>query len=163
MTDASGTPPRLALMMGGGGALAAYQVGALAALAEAVPDLPVSILSGVSAGAINAIALGSRRGNFAARTEGLEQAWLDLTPERVFQVAPRRVGWQALRWVARLGGGGLLGPRPRSLHGTAPLRQFLADRFGDDNGRLTGVADSVANGELDAVAITASSYSSGKS
>ena len=108
MTRASGKQPRLALMMGGGGALAAYQVGALAALAEATPDLRVSILSGVSAGAINVVALGSRRGNFAARTEGLEEAWLELTPEKVFQVAPRRVAWRALRWLVRLGSGGLL-------------------------------------------------------
>jgi NTE family protein len=157
------SPPRLALMMGGGGALAAYQVGALAALAEAIPDLHVPILSGVSAGAINAVALASRRGSFAARTEGLEAAWLELTPERVFQVAPRRVAWRSLRWLVRLGTGGVFRPHPRSLLGTAPLRQFLAARFADDNGRLVGVADSVACGELDAVAITASSYTTGRS
>ena len=163
MHDVTGKRPRLALMMGGGGALAAYQVGAVAALAEAIPDLHVSILSGVSAGAINAIALGSRRGSFAARAEGLEQAWLDLTPERVYQVAARRVWWRAMRWMLRLGGGGLPGPRPRSLLGTAPLRRFLAERFADDNGRLVGVGASITSGELDAVAITASSFTTGKS
>ncbi len=159
----TGERPRLALMMGGGGALAAYQVGAIAALAEAIPDLRVSVLSGVSAGAINVVALGSRRGNFAARAEGLEQAWLELTPERVFQVAARRVWWRAMRWMLRLGGGGLSGPRPRSLLATAPLGRFLAQHFADDNGRLIGVAASVASGELDAVAITGSSYTTGKS
>ncbi|HEY8494188.1 MAG TPA: patatin-like phospholipase family protein [Planctomycetota bacterium] len=156
-------PPRLAVMMSGGGALAAYQVGALCALAEAVPDLRISVLCGVSAGAINAIALGSQRGDFATRTAALEQAWLELTPEHVFQVAPRRVAWRAIRWVVRLGSGGLFREHPRSLLGTEPLRRFLEERFADDNGRLVGVADSVASGELDAVAITASSYTSGKS
>jgi NTE family protein len=150
-------------MMGGGGALAAYQVGALGAMAQAMPDLQVSILSGVSAGAINAVALGSTRGSFAERAQGLEAAWLELTADRVYQVAARRVWWRAMRWMLRLGGGGLPGPRPRSLLGTAPLRQFLAERFADDNGRLIGVAGSVASGELDAVAITASSYTTGKS
>src|SRR5688572_14550262 len=124
MTDVPGRRPRLALMMGGGGALAAYQVGALAALAEAVPGLHVPILTGVSAGAINAIALGSRRGDFAARTEGLEEAWLELRPDRVFQVAPRRVASRAMRWLIRLGSGGLFHQYPRSLLGTGPLRQF---------------------------------------
>lgn len=163
MSDVRLTPPRLALTMGGGGALAAYQVGALIALAESVPDLRVSVLSGVSAGAINAIALGSRRGTFAERTEHLRQAWMELTPDHIFQVDATRLVWRALRWVVRLGSGGFPGPRPRSLLETAPLRQFLVDHFADDNGRLVGIAESIANGELDAVAVTASSYTTTRS
>jgi len=156
-------PFRLALMMGGGGALAAYQVGALMALAENVPELRVSILSGVSAGAINAIALGSRRGNFAERVARLHDAWAELTPDHIFQVDASRVVWRALRWVVRLGSGGFPGPRPRSLLETAPLRRFLVEHFADDNGRLIGVEESVTSGELEAVAVTASSYTTAKS
>lgn len=163
MSAAASLMPRLALTMGGGGALAAYQVGALVALADAIPDLRVSILSGVSAGAINAIALGSRRGTFAERVERLRDAWMELTPDHIFQVDATRVVWRALRWVVRLGSGGFPGPRPRSLLETAPLRQFLVDHFADDNGRLVGIAESIASGEVEAVAVTASSYTSTKS
>jgi NTE family protein len=163
MDDASPAPPRLALMMGGGGALAAYQVGALLGLADSMPELRVSILSGVSAGAINAIALASQRGSFAERAEGLRQAWLELTPDHIFQVDARRVVWRALRWMVRLGSGGFPGPRPRSLLATGPLRRFLVQHFADDNGRLVGVAESVARGDHDAVAVTASSYTTAKS
>lgn len=163
MTDESRTSPRLALMMGGGGALAAYQVGALLALAEEVPDLRVSILSGVSAGAINAVALGSHQGRFAERVASARDAWLELSPDHVFYVEARRVLWQALRWVVRLGSGGYPGPRPRSLLETKPLRRFLLERFANSNGRLVGVEQSVASGALDAVAVTASSYTTTKS
>ncbi|MEZ5967363.1 MAG: patatin-like phospholipase family protein [Planctomycetota bacterium] len=163
MNDAASRPPRLALTMGGGGALAAYQVGALLALAEAVPDLRISVLSGVSAGAINAIALGSSRGTFGERASRLRDAWMELTPDHIFQVDASRVVWRAFRWVVRLGSGGFPGPRPRSLLETAPLRRFLVDHFADDNGRLVGIAESIAHGDIDSVAVTASSYTTTKS
>lgn len=159
MADASF---KLALMMGGGGALAAYQVGAMSAIAEARPELRTPILCGVSAGAINAVALASRRGAFVERAQALVDAWLALSTDQVFQVDARHVALRAARWLVRLGSGGH-GPRPRSLLGTAPLRRFLADRFADDNGRLTGIAGSVQSGELESVAITASSYTTGRS
>ena len=57
----------LAIVLSGGGARAAYQVGVLCAIAERVPDLPVPILSGVSAGAINTVTLAAHPGSFASR------------------------------------------------------------------------------------------------
>ncbi len=149
--------------MGGGGALAAYQVGVLAELADARPDLRIAILSGVSAGAINAIGIGSIAGDFRARVAGLQRAWEDLTPDQVFDIAPWHMILRALKWTVRLGSGGMPGPRPRSLLGTAPLRTFLGSRFAPDHGRLAGIGDSIEAGALDAVTITASSYTAGRS
>lgn len=149
--------------MGGGGALAAYQVGVLAELADARPDLRVSILSGVSAGAINAIGIGALDGNFRARVLGLQHAWESVTPDQVFDIAPWSMVVRALKWTVRLGTGGMPGPRPRSLLGTAPLRTFLGGRFAPNHGRLVGIGDAIEAGAIDAVTITASSYTAGRS
>ena len=149
--------------MGGGGALAAYQVGVLAELADERPDLRVSILSGVSAGAINAVGLGALEGDFRARVAGLQRAWEDLTPDQVFDIAPWSMIARALKWTVRLGSGGMPGPRPRSLLGTGPLRKFLGERFAPAHGRLEGIGASIEAGAIDAVTITASSYTAGRS
>src|SRR5579884_4258393 len=112
----------LGLVLTGGGARAAYQVGALAAIAEAVPDLAFPIVTGVSAGAINAAFLAAHPGPFAAAIAALRAEWGRLTAERVYRVRPGRWGRALLRWLGapalggrgggrRAGGGG--GGRPR--------------------------------------------------
>ncbi|MFM7299339.1 MAG: patatin-like phospholipase family protein, partial [Planctomycetota bacterium] len=62
---------KLALVMGGGGARAAYQAGVLRAIARRFPDLHLPILAGVSAGAINTAFLASREGSFGERVREL--------------------------------------------------------------------------------------------
>src|SRR5581483_669220 len=76
----------------------AYQVGALAAIAEAVPDLAFPIVTGVSAGAINAAFLAAHPGPFAAAIAALRAEWGRLTAERVYRVRPGRWGRALLRW-----------------------------------------------------------------
>ena len=72
--------------MSGGGARAAYQVGLLRHLARRYPQLEIPIITGVSAGAVNAALLARHHGTFAQAVEGLSSLWLELTPERVFRV-----------------------------------------------------------------------------
>src|SRR5262245_53494442 len=74
----------LAIAMSGGGARAAYQVGVLRAIARQIPDLEVPILTGVSAGAINAAWYAATTGTFRERTDRLAELWLRLTPDQVF-------------------------------------------------------------------------------
>src|SRR5262245_30901782 len=106
----------LALLMSGGGALAAYQVGCLSHMARRHPELAVPILAGVSAGAINAAVLASRPGGFAQRVADLAAAWRELSVDQVFTVAAGSLLWRAARWGLRLASGGAwLGARPRSL------------------------------------------------
>ena len=70
---------QLAVVMSGGGALAAYQVGLLCHLATHYPRLRVPILTGVSAGAVNAAALACSQGNFVERVSAVARAWRRLT------------------------------------------------------------------------------------
>ncbi len=159
-------PAPLALVMGGGGARAAYQVGFLRALARSFPRLQVPIITGVSAGAINAVHLAAHPGSFREAVDDLADLWGSLTMDRVFQVDPRLLALNVLRWGAQLVSGGMRGPpRIRGLVDTSPLREFLARALRADpkSGRIPGIADNAASGRLQALAISTSSYSTGQS
>src|SRR5205823_7202867 len=75
----------LAVMLTGGGARAAYQVGMLKGLATAFPDLQFQIITGVSAGAINAMFLAAHPGSLRERAEELESVWRELECHHVFR------------------------------------------------------------------------------
>src|SRR6185436_10495919 len=96
----------LALVLSGGGARAAYQVGFLRHVARHFPDLKVDILTGVSAGAINAAFLACHETSFAQRVSDLVDAWHKLSIDRVFDVDARAMTTNALRWGLRLFSGG---------------------------------------------------------
>src|SRR5207247_1602576 len=81
----------LAVMLTGGGARAAYQVGMLKGLAIAFPDLQFQIVTGVSAGAINAMFLAAHEGSLGSRAGKLEALWRELECHHVF-----RPNWAAL-------------------------------------------------------------------
>src|SRR5581483_3005866 len=107
----------------------AYQVGALAAIAEAVPDLAFPIVTGVSAGAINAAFLAAHPGPFAAAIAALRAEWGRLTAERVYRVRPGRWGRALLRWLGAPALGGRAGaPRVRGVVVPQPVRALLAQR-----------------------------------
>ena len=150
--------------MGGGGARAAYQVGFLRALARREPDLEIPIVTGVSAGAINAVHLAAHQGNFLEAVEDLARLWESLTVEQVFNVDPRYLALNTLRWGLQLASGGLVGPPTiRSLVDTSPLRRFLARALHEEDGVIPGIQQKVEAGRLKAVAISTSSYTTGKS
>src|SRR5690606_41397108 len=104
--DRARRPGELALAVTGGGARGAYQVGLLVWLARRFPDREVPILTGVSAGAVNAAHLAAHPGNFRAAVSELARMWSDLTPEDVFRVDTRSLAGQIGRWAARLTVGG---------------------------------------------------------
>jgi NTE family protein len=148
----------LGLVLTGGGARAAYQVGALAAIAEAVPDLGFPIVTGVSAGAINAAFLAAHPGPFAAAMAALRAEWSRLTAERVYRLRPARwvravlrcVGAPARRRSARA-------PLVRGVFDPQPLRALLAQRLD-----FAGIDRNIAAGGLRAVALSATSYATGE-
>ncbi len=157
-------PARLALALSGGGARAAYQVGFLRFLASRFPDFSPDILTGVSAGAINAAFLAAHPGTFRDRLDALANLWASLSVEDVFRVDLVCLARNIARWGTRLlSGGSRHAPRARSLVDTDPLRQLLAGALGAENGILTGVDHNIADGSLKAVALTASSYATGQS
>jgi len=152
--DAQGAHP-LALVLSGGGARAAYQVGVLAALAERVPALTPPIITGVSAGAINAMYLAARAGPFAAAVSQLADEWRRLTVDRVVRVRPLQLGWAALG--ALLTGRRARPTRQRGLLDTTPLRQFLTATIDPQ-----GIDANLTTGRLRALALTATAYDTGR-
>lgn len=161
MSTAAGA---LALVMSGGGARAAYQVGVLRALARNFPDLAPPIVTGVSAGAINAAWLASRTGAFRLAVDGLVDLWAGLRSRDVFEVDLAHLAASFGRWGLRLATGGSHAmPSPRGMLDTAPLDALLRARLPNRDGRLIGVEAAVAQGRIDAVGITTSDYVSGGS
>src|SRR2546426_6464988 len=94
-------PRSLALVLAGGGARAAYEVGVLSAIAERAPGLEFPILTGVSAGAINAVYLAAHAETLSATCGALRDHWSHLVVDRVYRIQPWHLGRALLRGVAR--------------------------------------------------------------
>ena len=151
-------------MLSGGGARAAYQVGFLRLFAREFPGAVPGILTGVSAGGINAAYLAAHDGTFEEKVERLADVWADLHIDHVFRVDLRDLAARSLRWGGRLLGGGRYPlPPARSMVDTAPLRTLLEGLLLSDGGPIDGIARNLTAGGLRAVALTASSYTTGQS
>ncbi len=158
------TPGKLGLVMGGGGARAAYQVGFLRSVVRRHPKLQLPILTGVSAGAINTAFLANYEGPLPEAIEALVELWSKLTTDKVFRSGPTSLGQSVMRWGVKLmSGGSKVMPPTRGMVDTQPLREFLRASLGAVDGRLLGVERNLRAGRLDACAITTSDYSSGQS
>lgn len=143
------------LVLTGGGARAAYQVGALRALAEIVGPgaLPFDVIAGISAGGINAVAMACGAEDFAAQAERLRATWASLTPDRVYRTGALKLASIGTKWIRELSAGGLIGKTGINyLLDPSPLRDLLASalpvgrmRRHLRSGRLHGVALSATN------------------
>jgi len=153
----------LGLVLTAGGARGAYQAGVLKRIGE-IPGLrnrplPFRIVAGASAGAINGAMLASLASDFHEATTALARIWSRLTVRDVFRPDLSAFLVNGLRLLADLGLGGLIGGgRVQSLLDTAPLRGFLSGAL-----PLDGIGDAIQRGDLYALAITATSYHSGRS
>ncbi|MDX1566816.1 MAG: patatin-like phospholipase family protein [Longimicrobiales bacterium] len=156
--------PELGVVLTGGGARAAYQVGLLRFLARRFPDLDIAILSGVSAGAINAAHLASHHGTFAQAVEELVGLWQNLRVQDVFRTDSRSLVMNLLSWGLHLVSGGIrAGPRIRGLVDTQPLREYLCDVLHCVDEELTGVRYNLERRRLRAVGLSTSNYTTGQS
>jgi NTE family protein len=154
----------LALVMSGGGARAAYQVGVLRSLARDWPEVSFPILTGVSSGAINAAFLAAHTGEFPERVEELGRLWSSLSVDQVFRVDTLSLARNALRLGLKLASGGAVtAPRAHALVDTSPLRELLVGALGAVDSRIPGIEKNLERGALRAAALTASSYSTGQS
>ena len=154
----------IALVMGGGGARGAYQVGFLRYLSRRYPDLRLPILTGVSAGAVNVAHLAQHTGTFAAAVSSLERLWRSLSPDQVFRVDAPTLFANFLRWGLRLVSGGTgVETQTRGLVDTAPLRTFLTRALVPQDGVLAGIDHNIARGSLRAVALSTTDYGTGQS
>lgn len=153
-----------ALVLAGGGARAAYQVGCLRAIARRVPEYRPQILTGVSAGAINAAHLASHRGSWPDSVEALRALWLGLDTEKVFRTKLRDLLRNMLNAALPLISGGRIGRGSvRGMVDTQPLRLFLEAALPLEEGGLSGVRENLADGLLDSLAIVTTNYETGRS
>ena len=147
-------PRDLGIVMGGGGARAAYQVGFLRCLARRYPDLSIPYITGVSAGAINAAHLAAHHGSFFQSVEELTQLWASLRVEEVFRVDVGSLGRHFVSWAFQLlSGSRSRSVRVRGLVDTEPLRRFLTEALHAVGGELTGIRSNLERGRLRAVAL----------
>jgi NTE family protein len=165
-----GTParsgPSTGLVLTGGGARAAYQVGVLKAVARlrratgAPRHNPFDVITGTSAGAINAAALACHADRFDIAVAGLHDVWRHFRADQIYRADPFGVVRTGARWLTMLTVGWAIArwrrARPRSLLDNGPLAELLERMVHID--RLPYM---LRSGHLSALAVTASSYSSG--
>lgn len=152
---------KTALVLSGGGARAAYQVGVLQALADILPgdcENPFPIICGTSAGAINALAIAAHKGNFKSAVNALAYMWQNLDIGQVYLH-----GWgdifKGLGYLAlSLFNEGIGHRRPLSLLDNAPLWNLLGSKINFEN-----INHSIDSGKLLAVSVSAMGYTSGHS
>ncbi|HJS21734.1 MAG TPA: patatin-like phospholipase family protein [Steroidobacteraceae bacterium] len=157
----SATHERLGLLLTGGGARAAYQIGVLKAVAGMVSPnspCPFRVISGTSAGGVAAVALASRMGDFRMAVAGLEHVWANFRVEQVFRADTVSMLRAGLHWLLSFVSSGLLLPPPKSLLDNAPLRRLLARSLS-----FRGIRRSIDQGRLQTIGICATGFSSGRS
>ncbi len=150
-----------ALVLTGGGARSAYQVGVLKALSHLLPKrahCPFPIVTGTSAGAVSAAVLAAHPLRFRAAVQNLERVWRGFHVDQVFKSDSLTVLRSGFHWLLALISGGYLARPPQSLLDNSPLRALLARRV--DFGRI---AAAVHSGAIDALALSATGYASARS
>lgn len=153
----------LAIVLSGGGARAAYQVGLLRGIASRLPGLRFDIVNGVSAGAINAAFLAAHSGDLASAADALCRTWGALEAEQVFRVDAWSLARQVTRAAMRLvSGGARVGAGFRGMVDTAPLDALLARVLPTDGREVAGIAANLEAGRLRALALTTLNYSTGQ-
>ncbi|MEZ5908880.1 MAG: patatin-like phospholipase family protein [Hyphomicrobiaceae bacterium] len=160
MSASHATAGTLGLVLPGGGARGAYQVGALRAIAEIAPTgaNPFPVITGASVGAINAVALATRARDFKASVDALGRFWKQLRTSDVYRTDLPSISLRGLHWVVSLTPLAALGiPNPQALLDNTPLRRLLAEQL--DFGAIEGA---IRAGDLRAVGVTASSYDRGR-
>ena len=152
--------PTVGLVLPGGGARAAYQVGVLKAIADMLPlaPNPFPIIVGTSAGAVSAAVLGTEANRWQRAIAGLEHVWAHFHVEQVFRVDAGSMLRSGVHWLLSLVSGGLLLPPPLALFDNSPLRALL-DRHLD----WSGLQSNIDSGQLQSLALCATSYGSASS
>ena len=151
--------PRAGLVLTGGGARAAYQVGVVKAVRDILGNPstnPFPILCGTSAGAINAATLAAFADNFTRAVGNLLEVWEHMRCELVYRTDVASIVRRGFRWIGALSW--LSRQNPISLLDNAPLRDMLEKFLPFER-----IQEHIDAGALYAVCITASGYTSGQS
>lgn len=151
---------RIGLLLSGGGARAAYQVGVLGAIAKLMPKNaknPFHIISGTSAGAFNAASLGSHAHRLRTGVRLLEYVWKNISSDQIYTPqSGNMLGSASAMLLASMRSNPA--DVPRSLLDNSPLASLLNRVL-----KLHKIQRNIDRGLLDALSITASAYSTGES
>ncbi len=146
-----------ALVLTGGGARGAYQVGVLQYIAENIPEAHFNTLVGTSSGAINIAGLSSHQGKIPSAANDLVQLWSELEINNVFRVDIASIFMIGIRWLFDLTLGGMRGkPKAHYLVDTSPLEKLLRTVFKPEE-----VEAGIQSGLLRAVAVSATEVNTG--
>jgi NTE family protein len=160
MNDSTRPRPKLGLVLPGGGARAAYQAGVLKAIAELLPPdtpNPFPVISGTSAGAINAALIATYSSHFRNGAEQLAGVWEHIHSNRVFRTDAFTVFKNAMYWVMTLLHAGFGRRNPIALLDNTPLRYLLEQHI-----IFARLRAAISAGCLDALAITCSGYTTAR-
>ena len=152
---------KVGLVLPGGGARGAYQIGVLKGITEILADRainPFSVISGTSVGAINASVIASKADSFVDAVDLLNDIWGTFQTNRVYKTDNLTMFKSSLHWLVTLVSGGALVKNPKSLLNNSPLRTLLMENINLDH-----IRSNIDEGNLEAFAITAAGYSSRKS
>ncbi len=152
---------KTALVLPGGGARGAFQVGVLKAVAELLPQdakNPFPIISGTSAGAINSVVLAAKSKRFRQAVSELERVWGHFESKHVFQSDKWTMFKSSMHWLATIVLAGNFVGAPKSLLDNSPLRSLL-----EKNVRFDRIGKAIEEGHLHAVTVTAAGYNSARS
>ena len=146
------------VILTGGGARAAYQVGVLRAIADMYPDWnhPFNVIIGTSAGAINAMALAGNRGLFRHSIDHLDKVWSELTMDRVFRADTFSL-MRSFSAIARKMISRPIESGPVSFLDNSPLRELLEREID-----LQSIRQTIQEGHVDAVGLNACGYATGQ-
>jgi NTE family protein len=153
---APGPLGKMGLVLPGGGARAAYQVGVLRAIADLLPARaanPFPIITGTSAGAVNATAIAVYAERYRVAVGKLERVWRDFEVGHVFKADTVSMVRSGLHWLLAMMSAGWLLPPPKSLFDNSPLRGLLNQQFDFDN-----IEHAIDAGYLEAIAMSAAGY-----
>ncbi len=145
-----------ALVLCGGGARGAYQAGVLRGIGELLPHaFHFDVVTGVSAGGINAASIAAHEGSLREAAEALARSWQRLSIDEVFSTTFGSLSWSLMRWLWML----LTGRCSVSLEGlldTRPLARFLGGSLA-----FEGLRRNLDAGRLRALALSATCYRTG--
>lgn len=151
---------RIGLLLSGGGARAAYQVGVLRAIAELLPNdasNPFHIISGTSAGALNAASLACHAHRLRTGVRLLEYVWENISSDQIYTPqSGKLLGSASIMLLSSIRTRNT--DVPRSLLDNSPLRDLLKRVL-----KLNKIQRNIDTGLLDALSITTSAYSTGES
>ena len=154
-------PQKVGLVLTGGGAKAAYQVGVIKAILEVLPERcenPFPVIAGASAGAINSTFMAAYAHRPRIGIRRLEQAWTSLHVSHIYHVSWSYLIRNTFRWLGQFLRASSVKRKPLSLFFNDPLRRFLTKVI-----PLPKIEQNINNGNLYAVSITAYGYYSGDS